>query len=80
MWFQLRFPNHKRFSSRKKTASLKYDFLLLFKVEYVIQLFYVWSVFKGSEGFKNARRGTNFAGQQAAIAAAKVVILKCLQK
>ncbi|XP_046839162.1 30S ribosomal protein S11-like [Xenia sp. Carnegie-2017] len=25
----------------------------------------------GSEGFKNARRGTNFAGQQAAIAAAK---------
>jgi ribosomal protein S11 len=52
--------------------------LLLFKVEYVIQLFYVWSVFKGSEGFKNARRGTNFAGQQAAIAAAKVVILKCL--
>jgi ribosomal protein S11 len=28
---------------------------------------------QGSEGFKNARRGTNFAGQQAAIAAAKVI-------
>lgn len=28
----------------------------------------------GSEGFKNARRGTNFAGQQAAIATAKKAI------
>lgn len=28
----------------------------------------------GGEGFKNARRGTNFAGQQAAIAAAKKAI------
>ena len=33
------------------------------------------SYIQGSEGFKNAKRGTNFAGQQAAIATAKVRVI-----
>ena len=39
---------------------------------FIIHNFVFISLFQGSEGFKNARRGTNFAGQQAAIATAKV--------
>ena len=32
------------------------------------------------EGFKGAKRGTNYAGQMAATAAAKVCLFVCLQK